>query len=174
MDQHAVPYIAVAFNLGMMIGQVPAGTLHGSGRHEVGLAAIFVAWRRSAPCTPGRSRHGHRHDLRRDLRRHPGLAGYHRRRPRRLHRLAVHDGPGQCGNYTAGIKALAGLFPAATGHGPAASSTPGRSSARSSRRRSWCSFGTFHVNGQWAFVIPALLGSLWLIPWLAIFPSKER
>jgi MFS transporter, ACS family, hexuronate transporter len=37
-------YIAVAFNLGMMCGQVPAGSLMDRVGARVGLAAIFAAW----------------------------------------------------------------------------------------------------------------------------------
>jgi ACS family hexuronate transporter-like MFS transporter len=81
-------------------------------------------------------------------------------------------GISQCGNYTAGIKALAGLFPAAT-----------RSRAG----------GIFNAGAQFgsviappivvflaarfgwrlAFVIPTLLGLIWLLPWLAVFPDKK-
>src|SRR5919106_1249187 len=37
-------YIAVAFNLGMMCGQVPAGALMDRVGARVGLASIFIAW----------------------------------------------------------------------------------------------------------------------------------
>ena len=52
-------YIAVAFNLGMMCGQVPAGSLMDRVGARVGLAAIFVAWSLiTRRCTrwPGRGR----------------------------------------------------------------------------------------------------------------------
>ena len=81
-------------------------------------------------------------------------------------------GLAECGNYTAGIKALAGLFPAAT-----------RSRA-GGFFNAGAQFGSViappivvflarHFGWRMAFVIPALLGMLWLIPWLAIFPDKE-
>src|SRR6188474_3526874 len=37
-------YIAVAFNLGMMCGQIPAGSLMDRLGTRIGLAIIFVAW----------------------------------------------------------------------------------------------------------------------------------
>src|ERR671927_1424765 len=37
-------YIAVAFNLGMMCGQIPAGALMDRVGARIGLAVIFVAW----------------------------------------------------------------------------------------------------------------------------------
>ncbi len=165
-------YIAVAFNLGMMCGQVPAGSLMDRVGARVGLAAIFAAWSLitvlhalAGPGTvieaiagtllsviPGLSTLG------------AGLAGFI------LLRFIM--GLSQCGNYTAGIKALAGLFPAA------------------SRARAG---GLFNAGAQFgsviappivvflatqfgwrmAFVIPGLVGLLWLIPWLATFPDKQ-
>jgi MFS transporter, ACS family, hexuronate transporter len=165
-------YIAVAFNFGMMCGQIPVGALMDRVGTRVGLAIIFVAWSLlgaahalAGPGTaveavarglitwlPGMSALG------------AGLAGFI------LLRFLM--GVSQCGNYTAGIKALAGLFPAAT-----------RSRAG----------GVFNAGAQFgsviappivvflasqfgwrmAFVIPGLVGLLWLIPWLTIFPDKE-
>src|SRR6266487_2758422 len=37
-------YIAVAFNLGMMCGQIPSGALMDRLGTRIGLAIIFVAW----------------------------------------------------------------------------------------------------------------------------------
>jgi MFS family permease len=149
-------YIAVFFNLGMMMGQIPAGALMDRLGTRSGLALIFVAW---SLLTAG-------HSLVGGAAAALGLstlAGFIV--------LRFVMGLTQCGNYTAGIKALAGLFPAAT-----------RSRAG----------GVFNAGAQFgsviappivvflasqfgwrmAFVIPSLLGLLWLIPWLAIFPDK--
>ena len=80
----------------------------------------------------------------------------------------------ECGNYTAGIKAIAGLFPGAS-----------RSTAG----------GVFNAGAQlgsviaplfvlallrerlglsvpMAFIVPTALGLVWLLPWLAIFPRQ--
>ena len=166
-------YIAVAFNLGMMCGQVPAGALMDRVGARVGLAAIFIAWSLitvgHALAGPGTAIEAFASAI---LSVVPalsalgaGLAGFI------LLRFIM--GLSQCGNYTAGIKALAGLFPAA------------------SRARAG---GVFNAGAQFgsviappivvflasqfgwrmAFVIPGLVGLLWLLPWLATFPSKER
>jgi MFS transporter, ACS family, hexuronate transporter len=149
-------YIAVFFNLGMMMGQIPAGALMDRLGTRSGLALIFVAWSLLAAA----------HALVGSAAAAIGLStlvGF----------IVVRFvmGLAQCGNYTAGIKALAGLFPAAT-----------RSRAG----------GVFNAGAQFgsviappivvflasqfgwrmAFVIPSLLGLLWLVPWLAIFPDK--
>jgi MFS transporter, ACS family, aldohexuronate transporter len=165
-------YIAVAFNFGMMVGQIPIGTLMDRVGTKIGLAIIFVAWSllsvAHAMAGPGTAVEAIARGLITWL---PGmstlaagLAGFI------LLRFLM--GVSQCGNYTAGIKALAGLFPAAT-----------RSRAG----------GVFNAGAQFgsviappivvflasqfgwrmAFVIPGLVGLLWLIPWLATFPDKN-
>lgn len=151
-------YIAVFFNLGMMCGQVPAGALMDRLGTRTGLALIFTAW----------SIIGAAHAVAGNLAAALGistLAGF----------IAIRFlmGLSQCGNYTAGIKAVAGLFPA------------------SSRSRAG---GFFNAGAQFgsviappivvflasrfgwrmAFVIPCVAGLLWLLPWLATFPDKER
>jgi MFS family permease len=151
-------YIAVFFNLGMMCGQIPAGAFMDRVGARTGLAIIFAAW----------SLIGAAHALVGSLAAAIGLstlAGFIF--------LRFIMGLSQCGNYTAGIKALAGLFPA------------------SSRSRAG---GLFNAGAQFgsviappivvflasqfgwrmAFVIPSLAGLLWLLPWLSIFPDKER
>lgn len=165
-------YIAVAFNLGMMSGQVPAGILMDRVGARVGLALIFVAWSGisvlHALAGPGTAIESIASALISWIPGVPvlaaGLAGFI------LLRFVM--GLSQCGNYTAGIKALAGLFPAA------------------SRSRAG---GLFNAGAQFgsviappivvflasqfgwrmAFVIPGLAGLLWLIPWLATFPDKH-
>ena len=141
-------YITAAFQLGMMAGQVPVGALIDRVGTRAGLAAIFVAW----------SIVGGAHALA------SGLAGFVV--------LRFLMGVSECGNYTAGIKAIAGLFPSAN-----------RSSAG----------GLFNAGAQFgsavatpvivliasalgwrmAFLIPAVVGLVWLIPWLALFPRHD-
>ncbi len=81
-------YITAAFQLGMMAGQVPIGAFMDKVGARIGLAVIFVAW----------SLIGGAHALA------SGLAGFIA--------LRFLMGVSECGNYTAGIKAIAGLFPA--------------------------------------------------------------
>lgn len=141
-------YITAAFQLGMMAGQVPIGAFMDKVGARTGLAVIFVAW----------SVIGGAHALA------SSLAGFMT--------LRFLMGVSECGNYTAGIKAIAGLFPAAT-----------RASAG----------GLFNAGAQlgsvvatplvvliatglgWrmAFLLPAAVGLFWLVPWLALFPEKE-
>ena len=124
---------------------------------RIGLLAIFTAWSADLPAHalagPGTAIESVAHALISWI---PGC----RQLPRAcgLHGPAVPDGSRQCGNYTAGIKALAGLFPAANrstrrrllqrgrpvrfGHRAAAH-------ARLPRPRSVSA-------GAWRFVIPAV------------------
>lgn len=108
-------YIAVAFNLGMMIGQIPAGTFMDRVGTKVGLATIFIAWTvicaAHALAGPGTVIESVLGSIYSALPGLPaitgaGLAGFIV--------LRFIMGLAECGNYTAGIKALAGLFPAAT------------------------------------------------------------
>lgn len=151
-------YIAVFFNLGMMCGQVPAGALMDRLGTRAGLALIFVVW----------SAIGAAHAVAGDLAAAVGLsslAGFI------IVRFLM--GLSQCGNYTAGIKAVAGLFPAAT-----------RSRA-GGLFNAGAQFGSViappivvflatRVGWRMAFVIPAAVGLAWLLPWLATFPDKAR
>src|SRR3990170_8892903 len=85
-------YIAVFFNLGMMCGQVPAGAFMDRVGTRTGLALIFVAW----------SLIGAAHAFVGGFAAAIGvstLAGFIF--------LRFLMGLSQCGNYTAGIKALA-------------------------------------------------------------------
>jgi len=144
-------YIAVAFQIGMMIGQVPAGSFMDRVGTRIGLATIFAAW----------SIVGGAQAL------VASLSGFIV--------LRFLMGLTECGNYTAGIKAIAGLFPGAS-----------RSTAG----------GVFNAGAQlgsviaplfvlallrerfgftvpMAFIFTTALGLVWLIPWLAIFPDKD-
>jgi ACS family hexuronate transporter-like MFS transporter len=141
-------YITAAFQTGMLLGQVPAGALMDSLGTRIGLAAILGLW---SLVNAG-------HALAAGL---GALIG-----------LRFMLGLTQCGNYTAGIKTIAGIFPAEL-----------RSSAG----------GMFNAGAQlgsvlatplivylatrygWraGFVIPSLAGLLWLAPWVATFPKTH-
>jgi ACS family hexuronate transporter-like MFS transporter len=164
-----------AFGLGMMIGQVPAGQFLDRVGTRIGLATIFIGWSlltaAHALAGPGTVIDTVFGGI---VRLVPGvtavsagLAGFIF--------LRFVLGLFQCGNYTAGIKALAGLFPAES-----------RSKA-GGLFNAGAQFGsvvagplilslfvaTLGFSWQMAFVVPALVGLLWLLPWLRIFPSKE-
>ncbi len=80
-------------------------------------------------------------------------------------------GISQCGNYSAGIKALAGLFPAATRSRAGGVFNAG-AQLGSVIAPPIVVFLASQFGWRMAFVIPALLGLLWLIPWLTMFPDK--
>ena len=165
-------YVAVAFNLGMMLGQVPAGALMDRLGTRIGLALIFVAWSvltaAHALAGPGTGVEAVGRALITWL---PGLstlaaglAGFI------LLRFVL--GLSQCGNYTAGIKALAGLFPAAT-RARAGGFFNAGAQFGSVIAPPIVVFLASQFGWRMAFVIPALAGMVWLIPWFATFPDKQ-
>ena len=165
-------YIAVAFNLGMMCGQIPAGALMDRLGTRIGLAIIFVAWslltaahalagpgtgveaigRALITWIPGMSALA------------AGLAGFI------LLRFVL--GLSQCGNYTAGIKALAGLFPAAT-RARAGGFFNAGAQFGSVIAPPIVVFLASQFGWRMAFVIPGLVGLIWLLPWFMTFPDKQ-
>lgn len=169
-------YAGIAANLGMMLGQVPAGQFLDRVGTKVGLATIFVAWSvltaLHAFSTPGGLLDTIGSGVLSLVPGMPvlaaGLGGFIF--------LRFLLGLSQCGNYTAGIKALAGLFPAES-----------RSKA-GGLFNAGAQFGsviappliltllvaTLGFSWQMAFVVPALLGLVWLVPWLKIFPGREQ
>jgi ACS family hexuronate transporter-like MFS transporter len=166
-------YVAVAFNLGMMAGQVPAGALMDKVGARVGLAAIFIAWSLitvlHAFAGPGTAIEAVGSTFLTPVPGMPvlaaGLAGFIF--------LRFIMGLSQCGNYTAGIKALAGLFPAATRSRAGGLFNAGAQFG-SVIAPPIVVFLAFHFGWRMAFVIPGLVGLLWLIPWLMTFPDKQR
>jgi ACS family hexuronate transporter-like MFS transporter len=166
-------YVAVAFNLGMMVGQIPIGAFMDRVGAKLGLAVIFVAWSLisvahafAGPGTlietlsgpfvawiPGFSTLA------------AGLAGFIV--------LRFIMGVTQCGNYTAGIKALAGLFPAATRSRAGGIFNAGAQFG-SVIAPPIVVFLATQFGWRMAFVIPGLVGLLWLLPWMATFPGKDR
>ena len=164
-------YIGVAFNLGMMLGQIPAGQLMDRVGTRKGLLAIFTAWSVisillafagpgtiidtiSSPLIawiPG-------------LTLAAGLSGF------LLLRFAM--GLAECGNYTAGIKALAGLFPAET-RGRAGGFFNAGAQFGSVIAPPIVVFLAARYGWRMGFVIPALLGMVWIPFWLRSFPDKD-
>jgi ACS family hexuronate transporter-like MFS transporter len=163
-------YIAVAFNLGMMIGQIPAGQLMDKVGTRKGLLTIFGAWSiislLHAFAGPGTAI---------DAIATPligwmlpsvaaGLAGF------TLLRFLM--GLAECGNYTAGIKALAGLFPAET-RGRAGGVFNAGAQFGSVIAPPIVVFLAAHYGWRLAFVIPAVAAMIWIPFWIRAFPDKE-
>jgi MFS family permease len=164
-------YIAVAFNLGMMLGQIPAGTLMDRVGTRIGLMAIFLAWTvisvLHAIAGPGTAIEALASGLISWI---PGLqtlaaglAGFI------LLRFLM--GLSECGNYTAGIKALAGLFPAET-RGRAGGFFNAGAQFGSVITPPIVVFLAARYGWRSAFVIPAIATSIWLPFWLRSFPDK--
>lgn len=169
-------YAGIAFNLGMMLGQVPAGAFLDRVGTKVGLATIFTAWSlltaAHALSTPGGTLDTVGAAVLSLVPGMPvlaaGLGGFIF--------LRFLLGLSQCGNYTAGIKALAGLFP------------PESRSKAGGMFNAGAQFGsvvappliltllvaTLGFTWQLAFVVPAVLGLFWLLPWLKVFPNQQQ
>jgi ACS family hexuronate transporter-like MFS transporter len=150
-------YIAVFFNLGMMCGQVPAGALMDRLGTRTGLALIFVAWSVLSVA----------HAFAGPLAAMLGistLAGFIF--------LRFLMGLSQCGNYTAGIKAVAGLFPS-TNRSRAGGFFNAGAQFGSVIAPMIVVFLATRFGWQMAFIIPSLVGLLWLVPWLATFPDRQ-
>ena len=152
-------YAAVAFNAGMMVGQIPVGSLMDRVGTKVGLALIFVVWSVIAMAHalggPGYCRRG-------DRARTDWLAARNadaRCWTRRIHPAAIPDGREPVwqlhGRHQGARRTLPGRHPIARrrllqrrrpvrlGHRAAASSSPRQ-----------------HLRmAAWRFVIPALVGS---------------
>lgn len=142
-------WIAAAFYVGMLAGQVPAGMFLDAAGTRVGLATLLILW----------SVLGAAHAL------VASLAAF----------IVVRFfmGVAQCGNYGAGIKAVAGLFP------------PEKRSSAGGVFNAGAQLGSvivppvvgylLHAAGvKMAFVLPAVVGMVWLIPWLAVYPGKQQ
>jgi MFS transporter, ACS family, aldohexuronate transporter len=169
-------YIAVAFNLGMMLGQIPAGQLMDRVGTRIGLPVIFSAW--SVICAlhaiagPGTALESVATTLYGLVPGVPavaaGLAGFIV--------LRFLMGLAECGNYTAGIKALAGLFPPATRSRAGGLFNAGAQLGSVIAPSFILSLLIVQMGVSWkaAFIIPPALGLLWLMPWFAVFPDKAR
>jgi ACS family hexuronate transporter-like MFS transporter len=165
-------YIAVAFNLGMMLGQIPAGQLMDKVGTRKGLLTIFSAWSvislLHAFAGPGTAIEtvslaliGWIPGLQTLA---AGLAGFV------LLRFLM--GLAECGNYTAGIKAMAGLFPAET-RGRAGGVFNAGAQFGSVIAPPIVVFLAAHYGWRLAFVIPAIAAMIWIPFWVRAFPDKE-
>jgi ACS family hexuronate transporter-like MFS transporter len=169
-------YAGIAFNLGMMIGQVPAGAFLDRVGTRIGLATIFTGWSvltaAHALSTPGGTLDSIGSTVLSFVPGMPvlaaGLGGFIF--------LRFVLGLFQCGNYTAGIKALAGLFPAESRSKAGGAFNAGAQFGSVIAPPLILSLlvATLGFTWQMAFVVPAVLGLVWLLPWLSIFPSKEK
>jgi len=164
-------YIGVAFNLGMMLGQIPAGQLMDRIGTRKGLLAIFAAWSvisiLLALAGPGSTIDAISSPLIAwipGLTLTAGLAGFLV--------LRFIMGLAECGNYTAGIKALAGLFPAET-RGRAGGFFNAGAQFGSVIAPPIVVFLAARYGWRMGFVIPAVLGMIWIPFWLRSFPDKE-
>ena len=165
-------YIAVAFNLGMMLGQIPAGQLMDRVGTRIGLLAIFSAWTvisiLHAFAGPGtaieavaRALVGWIPGLQTLA---AGLAGFVF--------LRFLLGLSECGNYTAGIKALAGLFSAET-RGRAGGFFNAGAQFGSVIAPPIVVYLAAEYGWRMGFVIPAVACMIWIPFWLRTFPDKE-
>ena len=141
-------FIAASFQLGMMVGQVPVGAFLDRVGTRIGLATIFVVW----------SVVGGAHALA------AGVAGFAV--------LRFLMGVAECGNYTAGIKAIAALFPA-TRRSSAGGLFNAGAQLGSVIATPLVVYIATTLGWQMAFVLPAVVGMVWLAPWLALFPEKQ-
>src|SRR3954471_23999936 len=165
-------YIGVAFNLGMMLGQIPAGQLMDRVGTRRGLLTIFTAWSIIstflALAGPGTAIESIAAGLIGWIPGMPvlaaGLAGF------LLLRFLM--GLAECGNYTAGIKALAGLFPAET-RGRAGGFFNAGAQFGSVIAPPVVVFLAARYGWRLGFVIPAVAGLIWIPFWLRSFPDKE-
>lgn len=140
-------YIVCAFQVGMFLGQVPAGALMDRIGTRLGLALAFVAW------SMANAAHAFAGTLVVFV------------------VLRFFMGFSECGNYTGGIKAIAALFP------------PKRRAFSGGVFNAGAQLGavlapplivwtTVKMGWRMAFVVPSVLGMLWLIPWLGVYPRK--
>jgi ACS family hexuronate transporter-like MFS transporter len=169
-------YVGIAFNLGMMLGQVPAGSFMDRVGTKAGLATIFVGWSAltvlQALAGPGTAIDSIGAALLAIVPGMPalaaGLSGFIF--------LRFVMGLTQCGNYTAGIKALAGLFPAANRSKAGGFFNAGAQLGGALAGPLVLSLlvGTFGWSWQMAFAVPPLVLLVWLIPWLLVFPGRDR
>ena len=165
-------YIGVAFNLGMMLGQIPAGQLMDRVGTRIGLLAIFTAWSLIsillAFAGPGTGIEAVAHALISWI---PGLTALAGGLAGFIF-LRFLMGLAECGNYTAGIKALAGLFPAAT-RGRAGGFFNAGAQFGSVVAPPIVVFLAARYGWRMGFVIPAVLGMIWIPFWLRTFPDKD-
>jgi MFS transporter, ACS family, hexuronate transporter len=142
-------YILFAFQLGMLLGQVPAGLFLDGIGVRAGFVIIFVAW----------SAVNALHGLARGF---LGLVG-----------LRFLLGVAECGNYSGGIKVIAGLFEAKT---RAVAGGIFNGGAQLGAILAPPLVVSILVDRGWraAFLLPSALGLVWLLPWLLAFPKSSQ
>jgi len=141
-------YIVCAFQVGMFVGQAPAGALMDKIGTRLGLALAFIAW---SAVSAAHAAVG-------------SLVAFV------LLRFAM--GLSECGNYTAGIKTIASLYP------------PKQRGLSGGIFNAGAQLGavfappiivwiTVMLGWRMAFVLPSVLSLVWLIPWLKIYPKDS-
>ena len=140
-------YILFSFLLGLTLAQVPAGILLDRKGPRLGLPLIMLWW----------SAANGLHALARTVGHFCGL------------RFLL--GAGECGNYSAGVKVISNRFPAR------------ERALAGGLFNSGTVIGAFaapwfivklsgHFGWRMAFVVPSVLGALWIVPWLLFFRDR--
>lgn len=142
-------YIILAFQLGLLLAQAPAGVFLDYIGPRLGFIYIFVSW----SVTNGL------HALSRGV---ASLAG-----------LRFLLGVSECGDYSGGIKVVAELFPAES-RALAGGIFNGGAQLGAVIAPPLVVLITIHWGWHAAFLLPSALGLLWLIPWIALYPRSPR
>ena len=140
-------YIVTAFLIGLTLAQVPAGLFLDRRGPRIGLPIIMAIWSL--------------------------FNGLHAFATSLLHFCAFRFlmGVGECGNYSAGVKVISQWFP------------PKERALAGGLFNSGTVLGSFiapaiivFISRLWgwqmAFVIPSLLGLLWIVPWLMLYEER--
>ncbi|MGH9402141.1 MAG: MFS transporter [Terriglobia bacterium] len=142
-------YIILAFQLGLLLAQAPAGVFLDVIGPRLGFIYIFVSW----------SVINGLHALSRGL---ASLAG-----------LRFLLGVSECGDYSGGIKVVAELFPAEN-RAMAGGIFNGGAQLGAVLAPPLVVLITIHWGWRAAFLLPSALGLLWLLPWIALYPRAAR
>lgn len=141
-------YIILAFQVGLLLGQVPAGVFLDIVGARLGLLFIFLVW----------SAVNALHSLSRGLK---SLIG-----------LRFLLGIAECGNYSGGIKVVAEIFDAER-RSLAGGFFNGGAQLGAVLAPPVVVFITLRWGWRAAFLIPSALGLLWLLPWFIIAPRDS-
>lgn len=140
-------YIILAFQLGLLLSQAPAGVFLDVIGPRLGFIYIFVSWSVTNAL----------HALSRGL---ASLAG-----------LRFLLGVSECGDYSGGIKVVAELFPA-EGRALAGGVFNGGAQLGAVIAPPLVVLITIHWGWRAAFLLPSALGLLWLLPWIVLYPRN--
>lgn len=141
-------YILISFLLGLTLAQVPSGMWIDRRGPRFGLPAIMVFW----------SIFNGFHSIARTV--------WH------FCTFRFFMGVGECGNYSAGVKVISQWFP------------PGERALAGGIFNSGTVVGAFlappmivwiskHFGWRMSFLVPSLLGLVWIIPWLLFYRERE-